>query len=129
MLTKLAFAAAALIFTSTGFSQDLPKSKGGYKKKEFNLPSFDQPILLTDSALKRDQKLREAFLTRIREKSEGRFSHNSLNGKIMLMSPDNMPCLVPDMNQIVTMPNANPPGVPPAPMPVAKKRTSPPLNR
>ena len=131
MRTKLAFAAAALIFTATGFSQDLPKTKDALKRKEFNLPSMDQPIVIKDSALIRNQQLREAFLQRIKAQREGQYSHSTVNGKVMILPPDNMPCLVPDKNKLVLMPNANPSGVPPAPMPnaVVLKRKPAPLNR
>ena len=122
MRTKLAFAAAALIFTTAGFSQDLPKTKDAYKRKEFNLPSMDQPVVIIDSARIREQKLREAFLQRHRAMAAGQYSHRTLNGTVMVLPPDNMPCLVPDKNQTVKMPNANPPGIPPASMPGAQKR-------
>jgi len=129
MRTKLVFAAATLIFTTAGFSQDLPKTKDPLKRKEFNLPSMDQPIVINDSTQKRIQLLKEAYLQRSRTMAQGQYSHSTLNGKVVILRPDNMPCLVPDMNQVVIMPNANPPGVPPAPMPGAEKRKRPPLNR
>jgi len=128
MLKKLAFAASALIFATAGFSQDLPKIKDGYKRKEFNLPSMDQPIIINDSTQRRLQQLTEAYHQRQRAMVQGQTSHRTLNGTVMVLPPDNMPCLVPDNNQLVIMPNANPPGLPPAPMPnagVYKRKTAP----
>jgi len=98
MLTNLAFAAAALIFASTGFSQDLPKTKGGDKKKEFNPPSTDQPVIIIDSTLLRELKLKEAYLQLRRARLNGQYSHVTVNGKVVVLPPDNMACLVPDMN-------------------------------
>ncbi len=34
------------------------------------------------------------------------FSHNTSKGKIYILPIDNMPCLVPDMNQVSRMPGA-----------------------
>jgi len=112
MLTKLAFAAAALIFTTVGFSQDLPKKKDGYKRKEFNLPSMDQPIVIMDSALIRNQQLREAYLQRLLAMRQGQYSHRTLNGKVMVLPRDNMPCLVPDKDKSVAMPTWTPKQMP-----------------
>lgn len=36
--------------------------------------------------------------------SEGRFSHNTSRGKIYILPYDNMPCLVPNMDQVAPMP-------------------------
>ena len=37
------------------------------------------------------------------------FSHNTSRGKIYTLPIDNMPCLVPDMNQVSRMPGVMPP--------------------
>ena len=112
MLTKLAFAAAALIFTTAGFSQDLPKKKDGYKRKEFNLPSMDQPIVINDSTQKRIQQLKDAYLQRRRAMVQGQNSHRTLNGTVMVLPPDNMPCLVPDKGVSAAMPTWAPKQMP-----------------
>ncbi len=112
MLTKLTFAAATLIFTTAGFSQDLPKTKDAIKRKEFNLPSMDLPIVIKDSALIRNQQLREAFLQRRRMMVQGQYSHRTLNGNVMVLPPDNMPCLVPDKESSGAMPTWAPKQMP-----------------
>ena len=112
MRIKIALAVAALIFTTAGFSQDLPKLKGGYKRKEFNLPSMDQPIVIPDSALIKNQELREAFIQRQFSAMQGRYSHKTANGKVYLLPRDNMPCLVPDKESSVAMPTWSPKQMP-----------------
>lgn len=36
--------------------------------------------------------------------SRGKFSHSTANGSVYNMAPDNMPCLVPNMNKVERMP-------------------------
>ena len=38
------------------------------------------------------------------QRMEGRYSHTTSKGKVYIMSPDNMPCLVPDKNKLAPMP-------------------------
>ena len=38
--------------------------------------------------------------------SQGSFSHNTSKGKVYTLPPDNMPCLVPDMQKVVPMPGS-----------------------
>jgi hypothetical protein len=104
MRTKLAFAAATLIFTTAAFSQDILKKKDGYKKKEFTLPSMDQPIVIKGSGPLRNQhtllqyqQSREAFLLRIKAEREGQYS-------LMILPPDNMSCWVPAKKSSAAMP-------------------------
>ena len=106
MLTKITFTAVVLLFGTTAFSQNHPQQSDIFKSKEFNLPSFDQPIILkNDSTLKHNQKLREEIIRRRIGSIRGRYSHSILNGKVFVLPPDNMPCLVPDKERSVAMPN------------------------
>jgi hypothetical protein len=40
------------------------------------------------------------------QRMEGRYSHTTSKGKIYLMAPDNMPCLVPDDKNLAPMPGS-----------------------
>ena len=97
--------AAAMMLTVTALSQSPTPPNQGYKKKEFKFPSFDRPIVLNDSALKRNQQLMDAFLRSRLTQVQGRHSHETLNGDIYLLAPSNMPCLVPDEQRTASMPN------------------------
>ena len=40
------------------------------------------------------------------QRMEGRYSHSTARGKVYIMAPDNMPCLVPYSNATAPMPGA-----------------------
>jgi len=99
------FTATAMMLTITGLSQKPGTPVERYKKKEFTLPSYDSPIILADTSFNRVEKLREAYLFSRLSQVRAQPSHKTVNGDVYLLSPDNMPCLVPDKEKTASMPN------------------------
>ncbi|WP_315823644.1 hypothetical protein [Paraflavitalea speifideaquila] len=81
------------------------------KDKFFSIPSMENPLvykLPAQDTTKADlfRKLVEAQRLSKGGLMAGTYSHRALNGKIYTLQPDNMPCLVPDMKSVATMPIA-----------------------
>ena len=53
------------------------------------------------------KKVRDGLITSLLV--EGRFSHHTSKGKVYILPDDNMPCLVPDMEQTAKMPGSTQP--------------------
>lgn len=98
---------------STTYLRIIPKksiTNGRYSKpKQYSIQ---------DSTLN-SNKLKEKLLNTAL--SNGLFAFRNSLGAVFFIRPDQMPCIVPDKEQLAAMPNANPLGRPPAPMPGASK--------
>lgn len=67
---------------------------------KFVLPSQDTAKVGQYRKLLEAQKLRNGGLV------TATYSHNTFKGKVYTLTPDNMPCLVPDKKAVAAMPNA-----------------------
>lgn len=72
------------------------------------------------------KKVERAFPGQLRQPSQlplGTYSHSTPNGKVFLLSPGNMACLVPNMNLLAPMPGSDKKSEPPyMPNPFYQKR-------
>ena len=64
------------------------------------LPSLDTGKVDLYRKLLDAQRLQQGGLVK------GTYSHTTGRGKVYTLTPDNMPCLVPDMKSVIPMPNA-----------------------
>lgn len=109
-----------------GFSQSPPSVRiVPYQKKGFKIPYSSTPKVWKDTSDKKIQKMREELIRRRLAEAQGRYSHTTPAGKIYVLPPDNMPCLVPDSTLTIAIPNINPKHPetePPMPNPLFKKK-------
>jgi len=108
----------ALFFLSrvlAGFSQDdkvLVVPKNLIVPKIYNLDTT-----------KKDGKVFPGQLRQPAQSPLGTYSHSTPSGKVFLLSPDNMACLVPNMNSLAPMPGSGKKLAPPyMPNPLYRKR-------
>ena len=98
-----------------GFGQD---TKGLVIPKNLFVPKIRN--------LDTTRKVEKAFpgqLSQSRQSHLGTYSHSTPAGKVFLLSPSNMACLVPNMNLLAPMPGSNKKSVPPyMPNPYYRKR-------
>ncbi len=105
---------ALLLVVTTAAVAQKPLSEGAKKKLDAELlRSFTQPetkvwALPSQDTLKVEsyRKLLEAQRWRNGGLIRSTYSHTTERGKVYTLSPDNMPCLVPDMKAVAAMPNA-----------------------
>jgi hypothetical protein len=63
-----------------------------------------RPAPSGDSSEKRRQELREEIIRQLISDKQAKLSHSTSKGKVFIMPPDNMPCLVPNPNATAQMP-------------------------
>jgi len=63
----------------------------------------NSPVITTDTTGERFKRL-EGLIQLRGQLPQATFSHNTTRGKVYTLPVDNMPCLVPDMNQVSRMP-------------------------
>jgi hypothetical protein len=98
------------------YAQQTPRADRDFEKKlrdlhDMNrLPRADgriyrMPNKLDTAALDRYKRFREAQRLNQGGLVLSTFSHQTDKGKVYNLSPDNMPCLVPDSRKVAVMPN------------------------
>ena len=98
------------------YAQQTPRADGDFEKKlrklhDMNaLPRIDgrlymMPNKLDTAGLERYKQLLDARRLTQGGLVASTFSHQTDKGKVYNLSPDNMPCLVPDSRKVAVMPN------------------------
>ncbi len=127
MLKTITLTATFSFFAFFGFSQAPSIHLSPYKKKNETVIDYSKPFVWRDTT---NNKLRKTFeqLARIRlAEIQGQYSHTTPIGKVYVLTPDNMPCLVPYKNANALMPGSIPKILIPEQMPnaVPKKKIIP----
>ena len=109
------FISLFLFLVLSGFSQD---------EKVLVIPkNLFVPKIHNLDTTKKDGKVFPGQLRQPAQSPLGTYSHSTPSGRVFLLSPSNMPCLVPNMNSLATMPGSDKKGTPPyMPNPFYRKR-------
>ena len=85
----------------TGFSQAPSIHLNPYKKKNYQGIDYTNPLVWKDTTNKKFKNRLEA-IARIRlAETQGLYSHSTTIGKIYVLPPDNMPCVVPNNSKAI----------------------------